>query len=164
MRGEDFQDTAQVCPNGHVANKSSVSYPEFNKDFCEHCGEETITKCPVCSNPIRGLYHVAAALGLTSYTPPAYCRDCGAAFPWTDRKIAAAAELAGEIGGLSTQEVAEFEEGLQEISRESPRAQLGAARVQKALAKMSATTAQAVRDVIVDIVSETAKKIIWPGP
>ena len=49
---EPWQDTMQVCPNGHVINASFRKRPYLNKDFCDKCGEKTITNCPKCDKPI----------------------------------------------------------------------------------------------------------------
>lgn len=155
-------DTAQVCPNGHVANSMAASYPDFNKKFCEKCGEATITACPHCSSAIQGQYHVPGALAISEYHPPAYCHNCGKPFPWTERKIQAALELASEDGGLSKEEAERFKESVSDIVRDTPRTQVGAVHFKKLLAKMGQQTTQAIRDIVVDIVSESAKKIIWP--
>ncbi|MBK7867373.1 MAG: DUF2321 domain-containing protein [Ignavibacteriales bacterium] len=46
-------DVAQICLNGHCTNSSFKSFPEFNQDYCDKCGEQTITLCPACKSPIR---------------------------------------------------------------------------------------------------------------
>ena len=153
-------DIAQVCPNGHVANSSFVDLPEFNKDFCETCGEKTINECSKCQKPIRGNYR-GIEMQL-DFQPPAYCRFCGNAFPWIERRIQAAIELATQIGELSGNDSDEFEQSVKDIVRDTPRTQISASRFKKLLTKVGVQTAQGIRDVLIDIASETAKKIIWP--
>ena len=153
-------DTAQVCLNGHVANSTFVDYPQFNKDFCETCGEKTITECPNCQNPIPG--RIRGSMSIQEFQPPAYCRFCGNAYPWTERRIQAAIELATQVGELSGDDADEFEQGVKDIIRDTPRTQIGASRFKKLLTKVGGQTAQAIRDVLIDIASETAKKIVWP--
>jgi len=155
-------DIAQICPNGHVANSMAASYPDSNQDFCEKCGEATIMACPHCNSAIRGDYHVPGVFGTFKYHPPAYCHNCGKPFPWTERKIQAALELASEVGGLSKEEAEQFKESVSDIVRDTPRTQVGAVHFKKLLARMGQQAAQAIRDIVVDIVSESAKKIIWP--
>lgn len=155
-------DTAQICPNGHVINDVSERFPQFNKKFCEMCGEETLTECPNCSTAIRGSYHSEGRLSVSDYSPPAYCYSCGSALPWTELKIQTAIELATESDNLSPEEIEKFEDTVKEIVRDTPRTQLGATRFMKVMTKVGGGTANAIKDVLVDIVSETAKKMIWP--
>jgi hypothetical protein len=102
-------------------------------------------------------------ISLAEFHPPAYCRFCGNAFPWTERRIRAAIELATEIGGLSGDDADEFEQSVKDIVQDTPRTQVGASRFKKLLTKIGGQTAQAISDILLDIVSETAKKIIWPN-
>jgi hypothetical protein len=155
-------DIAQVCPNGHVANSSYQEFPEYNREFCEHCGEKTITHCPNCNNPILGYPRDIVAIGY-KYRPPAYCHRCGHAFPWTERKIQAAVELSAEEAHLNDEDRAILEQSINDIVKDSPKTQLAASRFKKAMTKAGTATAGAVKDILVDIVSETAKKIIWPS-
>ncbi len=155
-------DIAQVCPNGHVANHSTVAYPEHNRKHCEICGEPTLLVCPTCNQPIRGDYHVAGYIGMSDYTPPAYCSECGKPFPWTERRLAAAREFALEVEHLTDDERKELAETFDDLTRDVPRTQVAAARFKRLVAKAGVGTANALRDILVDIASETAKKAIWP--
>jgi hypothetical protein len=154
-------DVAQVCPNGHVANDSTVQFPEFNRVYCEACGEMTITACPSCEHPIRG--RLPGGLSLAEFKPPAFCRNCGQPFPWTQRGIQAAIDLATVVGGLEGDDAAEFDASIRDIARDTAQAQVSAHRVKKLLGKVATATGSAIRDIMVDIASETAKKIIWPS-
>ncbi len=158
----DGYDIAQVCPNGHTANDSWTRFPDFNKQFCDKCGEKTITTCPKCNNPIRGAYHAEGVIGVFQYTPPSYCHNCGNSLPWTERKIKAAMELSIEEGKIDKEDSIVLEQSIKDIVRETPQTQVAASRFKKIMTKAGSSTAGAVRDILVDIVSETAKKIIWP--
>ncbi len=160
---QDGYDIAQVCPNSHTTNKSSRKYPEDNKQFCDKCGEKTITTCSKCNNPIRGAYHAEGVFGVFEYTPPAYCYNCGNAFPWTERKIQAAMELSIEEGNLNEEDSTILEQSIKDIVRDTAQTQVAASRFKKIMTKAGLSTTGAVKDILVDIVSETAKKIIWPG-
>jgi hypothetical protein len=153
-------DIAQVCPNGHVANSTTIETPEFSDDFCEECGEPTMTSCPSCSKPIRGTPMFAITFG--GYKPPAFCRNCGAGFPWTSARLKAAREVASEADQLSEEERKDLANTLDDLVRDVPGTQVSAGRFKRLVAKAGAGTANALKDILVDIASETAKKAIWP--
>jgi len=85
-RSESWYDIAQICRNGHVVNSMAQSKTQSNKRFCATCGAPTITNCENCQAPIRGYYHVPGLVTFSPFSPPTYCDECGAAFPWTDSK------------------------------------------------------------------------------
>jgi hypothetical protein len=157
-------DVAQVCPNGHVANAMTRQEPERSKDFCERCGEKTITCCPneACNAAIRGGHVDSLGVVGSYHSPPAFCRACGSPFPWTERATQAAIELATESGSLDDSEQQQFRESVEMAIRDTPKTQLAGSRIAHLLAKMGKATADAIRDVLVDVVSEAAKKMIWP--
>ncbi|MCY2953016.1 MAG: DUF2321 domain-containing protein [Planctomycetota bacterium] len=162
-RDESHYYVAQVCPNGHVANDAVDEYPQRNQQFCSKCGESTLTVCPGCEATIRGRYYVPrVSESYPSYCAPAYCHSCGRAFPWTERGIQAAIELAAEDANLTPEDVEEFKQSLTDAARDTARMRLGVTRLQKLLGKMVAGTANAVRDIVVNLLSETARKAIWP--
>jgi hypothetical protein len=154
-------DTAQVCPNGHVANAETIQAPEFNKDYCEECGKKTITRCPNCDQPIRG--RIMFSIGMAGFKPPAYCRFCGEAFPWTALRLEAARELALDSESLNAEERQELVETLPALLSDVPKTHAAAAKFKRLATKAGKETAGALRDILVDIASETAKKIIWPS-
>jgi len=79
-------DVMQVCLNGHQITTSYKRYPEFRKEFCDKCGEKTITSCPKCNANIRGEYYVVGVIAVRGRTPvPEYCHECGAPYPWTEK-------------------------------------------------------------------------------
>lgn len=154
-------DVGQVCLNGHPINGSSVSMPQFNQDYCDKCGEKTIIACPNCETSIRGYYFSPGVLSVARYQPPAHCYKCGKPFTWTERKIKTAVALAVEEGRLNDHEARQLEESVKDILTDTPQTQLGASRFKRVMTKVGQQTAMAVRDILVDVVSETAKKAIW---
>lgn len=120
-----------------------------------------MTQCPSCRAAIRGYYYVEGVLSFSEYTPPAHCHNCGNAFPWTVRKIAGAVELVEVGGGLTDSEVAQLRSDLTELTKDSPKTHVASLRFKKAMAKAGGTVAQGVRDIVVDVLSEAAKKAIW---
>jgi len=154
---------AQVCPNGHVATTAADQNPERREAFCSQCGDATIMQCPKCSASIRGDYYVVERVSGFGgdYQPPAFCHNCGNAFPWTERKIASAVELV-EVGAeLPAEELEQFRADLAELTKDSPKTQVASLRFKRVMAKVGTSVASGVRDIVVDVLSEAAKKAIW---
>lgn len=68
-----------------------------------------------------------------------------------------------ENGQLDDADSKKLKESINEIVRDTPQTQIGASRFKNVIAKVGSTTGNAIRNILVDIVSETAKKIIWPN-
>jgi len=156
-------DTAQICENGHLINSSSEQDPGNNKEYCDICGAKTISACKNCNKNIQGYYSPDDRMG-TSYAPevPAFCMYCGKPFPWTELRIKSAQELAMEMDGATPEERELLSKSIDDIVRDTPRTALAAIRFKKIAAKGGKIIAEGFRDILVDVLSETAKKIIWP--
>ena len=76
----------QVCLNDHTINDGVRKFPEYNKEYCNKCGEKTVTKCPICNTPIPGELEDTGVTIISGYqrTPPKFCEKCGEPYPWTD--------------------------------------------------------------------------------
>ena len=116
--------TAELCLNGHVITGDTENEPEKTSKFCGECGAETIRSCPKCGASLRG-DHVYMG-HITWMTPPQYCYSCGAGFPWTVAKIAAAKEHAGEIEGLDEAERKQLQEVIDDLAAGGARTDLAA--------------------------------------
>jgi len=152
---------AEVCPNGHVSTIYADQFPELREKFCSKCGEATITQCPSCKSNIRGYYYVEGIIGGEEYKLPAFCFNCGKPFLWTERKISSAVELIEAGAELSAEELAQFKEDLNELTKDSPRLQVASLRFKKVMSKVGSSIAGGVREIVVDVLSETAKKALW---
>jgi hypothetical protein len=157
--GATGYDVAQICLNGHKINASARRMPQLCKSHCDRCGEKTIVQCPACNTPIRGFL---VGLVSSSYDVPLYCPQCGKPYPWTESKKAAALELFLLESGADDKEAAEFEKDLDDIVRDTARAPVAASRFRRAMTKLGAPIANGIRDIVVELVSESVKKIIWP--
>ncbi len=155
-----FVDTAQVCLNGHIINHSFEKYPVHNKKFCPECGEPTITNCPECQAKIPGAIHYSNVSGAIDYDLPAFCSECGKPYPWTISRLKAAKELASELEGLTSDEQVILEKSIDEIAKNNPQASVGATRIKKLIAKVGSTAGETLQKVIVEVASETAKKVL----
>lgn len=158
---EEGYDVAQICVNGHEINSSSVRYPQYNKNFCDKCGAETITKCRQCGENIKGYYHGSGFISLASYQIPSFCDNCGEPYPWTKRRIAAAQDLAREVESLSKEDRSILEQSIDDIVKDSPNSPAAAMRFKKVMVKAGKTAADMFKDILVSVASEAAKKVIW---
>ncbi|MCX6831471.1 MAG: DUF2321 domain-containing protein [candidate division Zixibacteria bacterium] len=162
-RHESWHDVAQICTNGHVINRSSKKYPQHNNDFCDKCGQRTLTKCEKCGGDIRGEYHVEGVASFGGDFPaPAFCVQCGSPFPWTVSRLQAARELAAEMEELTEEERESLSRSLDDLIRDTPQTTVSVSRFKKVAKKISKEGLSGLREILIDIVSETAKKSIWP--
>jgi len=153
---------AQVCPNGHVVTATADQHPELREAFCSRCGDATIMQCQDCNAPIRGDYQVEEVFVLGGdYQPPSFCHNCGNAFPWTERKIESAVELVAAGTDLPADELMQFRADLTELTKDSPKTQVASLGFKNVMAKAGTSVASGVRDIVVDVLSEAAKKAIW---
>ncbi len=85
----NWYDVMQVCLNGHVITDRLRMSPEFGQEYCDKCGEKTISSCPECGKDIQGEYHVegVVAIDMTPRVPRRNCKYCGNPFPWTQKEV-----------------------------------------------------------------------------
>ncbi len=159
LRAEGY-DVAQICLNGHVINATSRESPEDNSPFCGQCGSPTITQCPSCKTDIRGYLWGSMSL---HFQPASYCLSCGKPYPWTETKIKAAHELAQELEDLSPEDKETLSKSIDDILSDSSRTEVGVTRFKRIMGKVGKEGTSALKSVLVDIISETAKKLLWPG-
>jgi hypothetical protein len=153
--------TAQICLNGHVITKSADLHPELCQRFCSICGAETISACKDCKSSIRGNYDVPRVISIgETYSLPRFCHSCGQGYPWTAARLRAASDLADELEGLSVDDRELLKKSLEDLVRDSPATELAAVRVKRTLLKAGKTGADAIRSIVVDILSEAAKKAL----
>jgi len=83
---EGYQDTAEVCLNGHVINPNIKKIPNLRKPFCGECGKKTITECPNCKKPIPGRFIYKDFEDKTVWGPSSkFCDHCGNPYPWAEK-------------------------------------------------------------------------------
>lgn len=153
-----YYDVAQICMNGHVINESCKEYPQHNQNFCDKCGEKTITKCEGCGADIRGNYNEPGVLVFAPMITPKYCYNCGKMYPWTKSKLQALNEVIDLVDELEDDDKNELKEASELISTDTPRTQVGVLKIKKYTDKISGAIGEKVQDLIVDIASETAIK------
>ncbi|MBY7009425.1 DUF2321 domain-containing protein [Clostridium botulinum] len=156
-----YYHIAQICENGHLITGSIDTSPELSQNIC---GAKTLTKCPNCNKNIKGNYEVegVAFLGSTIHQAPSYCPECGEPYPWTKNALDATKELLTMDSDLDEAEIQYLSENMNSLLSDTPKTKVVATKFKLALKKVSITTASAIKDILVDIASEAAKKIIFP--
>lgn len=157
----DGYDVAQICLNGHMVNSTTISSPDFNKPYCPQCGAKTITKCVNCDSQILGHYHVSGVVGFSDRAVHSFCHDCGAPYPWTEARLKAARELADELEGLSRDDKETLKRSLDSLIRDTPETPLAATRFARIVAKAKSAGAVALKEIVKEVITETAKKVIF---
>ncbi len=157
-----YYQLGQICLNGHPITGSADAYPEFAKNFCPDCGQATITKCLKCEVNIQGSYYAPGVLSYRGYESPAFCHNCGSPYPWTEEKLKAAQELIYEDEELSDDQKEILNKTLPDLVSETPRTQLAATRFKKIVNKAVNFTGEGLKQILIEIAAESAKKMLWP--
>lgn len=122
--------------------------------------QATITECQNCNKLIDGDYYDPDVVVLAEFTPDPFCKYCGKPFPWTQIKLDAAKAIIDLENELGKEEKDALKMSHDDIISENPRSKLGALKIKSLAAKVGAETGKALRDIAIDIASETAKKIL----
>lgn len=146
-------DVGLVCLNGHSVNGNSRSSPEFNAKHCDKCGEPTIDRCPKCQTDIRGFCHIPGIV-YCSWDVPEHCHECGAPYPWTQRKTESLAEVIEWLDELTDNEKDRLREAIPDVIHETPRTDTAVARFKKAIGKAGTAGGKLLTDAISKVAAE----------
>ena len=147
---------AIICKNGHVLSCTN----SYKHNFCNKCGEETISCCETCGYSIEG--HLADSSILTTYYErPYYCPNCGAPYPWTTKLIDNAVELASLDVSLDAQSLSVIKNAIPYLITESIDTPVQAAKFANTINDLSDFTRAAIKSLLIDCVCYAAKSIIW---
>ena len=152
---------AQICENGHVISSTLKNSSEQDQKFCHICGASTLIKCPQCQSPIRGKLFDMYGM-LADYEAPNYCLNCGHAFPWTENRLKAAHEFVQMQDKFSDEERQFFDKSIDDLVKDTPSTTVSASKIKMLLNKAGPPMAAMFREIIIDVVSETAKRILFP--
>ena len=148
---------ATICLNGHVVSKYSAN----SQPFCSHCGKETFSKCLSCGAPIRGTYEQEGIIDLTGYyNKPYYCYQCGTAYPWTQKLLDNAIELVSLDDDLDDSSRALIKDAIPDLIIDTPTTPVAVAKYKKGISKAGQVVKDALYNMLIDVVSETAKKAL----
>jgi hypothetical protein len=150
----DEFDVGQACLNGHAVTGSLTRSPEFAAKHCKDCGEPTISACPKCNKPIRGQYK--NFYGSRGWQVPSYCHECGAAYPWTERKAAALAEAIDELDELTAEDREKLKQSIPDVVNDTLKTQTAASRFRKGINKAGQMGGKLLSDLLVKVASEAA--------
>lgn len=162
----DFSSTHSVqrtCLNGHVIDNEVLRGDEDNPQlWCHRCGAATIAACPICKGPLRG-QHAFRQLE-ASPKPDAYCLHCGKALPWTEMHLAAMREVAEYVDSFTPEDKQMLRDILPDLAAKesTPKTQLAIVKMKRLLTKGGSMFLESAQKILVDVVSETAKKTLFP--
>ena len=148
---------AEICLNGHVISACETGI----ETYCSDCGSKTISQCPSCNTPIRGDFNDEYTVFIQKYNAPAYCYACGNPFPWTKSQIEAITELIEFDEQLSVDKKSYMSNNIDALTTDNPKTKVVATKFKFYLSEAANATGNAIKDILVDIISETAKKIIF---
>lgn len=149
---------ATICLNGHVISKHEAS----SQKYCSICGKETYSICNQCKAPIRGILEVTDVIGYRNYDKPFYCYECGSPYPWTLKILDSAVELVSLDDELDKPSKELIKNAIPELLIDTPTTPLAAAKYQKGISRAGQIVKDSMRQLLIDVVSETAKKILFP--
>ncbi len=151
---------AEICLNGHITSGSVDSHPDRSQKQCIKCGVETITECPSCRKLIRGDFESGMGVATLSQRGiPGFCQECGEPYPWTLSKLEAARELVEELG-LNIPDKTLLTESIEELVRDTPKAQAAAVRFQRLTERAKPVVKEGFKTLLVEVVSQAVKKTL----
>lgn len=154
-----YYNNATICLNGHVISTYSANCQKF----CSKCGKETYSNCPECNMPIHGKYEVEGVIDLTgSYNRPDYCYNCGAPYPWTKTILNNAVMLVSLEDGLDDSMKELIKTAIPALITETPETPIAIAKYKKGINNAGDILKNSMRQLLIDVVSETVKKSLFP--
>ncbi|PTL75440.1 hypothetical protein DAT35_54985 [Vitiosangium sp. GDMCC 1.1324] len=135
--------------------------------FCRDCGARAVKTCGQCSAHIQGVripplhtrrdFSMLPSPEAQPYRIPAHCPQCGHAYPWTEARLKAAAELVDLAEALSAEERAQLKADLPALANEGPQSPVTAQRWKKGLAKVGGDLYGVRMKVLGDLVTASVK-------
>ena len=148
---------ATICLNGHVVDKRLANAQKY----CSTCGKETYSLCTNCQNPIHGVINIDGLIGSSKYNKPYYCYECGMPYPWTQKILDNAVELLSLDDELDDTSKDLIKSAIPELIVDSPTTPIAVAKYRKGISKAGLIVSDALRQLLVDVISETAKKALF---
>ena len=153
--------TAQICENGHIITSDT---DQFSLYFCTQCGSKALDKCPSCGEPIHGSYfdYDIAFVPKPLEQAPHYCYHCGKAYPWTQKILDNAIELLSLDEDLDSNTKSIIKNAIPNLLVDTPETPIATAKYQSAIGKAGQVLKDSMRQLLIDLITESAKKIIYP--
>lgn len=128
--------------------------------YCSRCGMETVSNCDNCGALIKGRF-AAKRNTRYVYTRPSYCHKCGHALPWTQTILENAIELVSLDDSLNDEIKGIIKNALPDLIVETPTTPIAVAKYKKFIPAAAEYVKNGLRDLLVDVASETVKKAIF---
>ncbi len=154
----------KICLNGHQIDTCyDMTDNPNNPEYCEECGKKVISACPSCSEPILGAYVSSFYLSLDfSCAIPNYCKHCSKPYPWTELVINTTEEILSLDDAITENDKSLINDSISDLLVDTPKTKLAIAKFKKGLSSTSSIVKDSLRELLVDVISETAKKAIFP--
>ncbi len=149
---------ATICLNGHIVSSCKASFQKY----CSMCGKETYSRCPSCHASIHGLIKLDGLAITGPYIKPFYCYECGSPYPWTQKILSNAVELLSLDDYLDDASKELIKNAIPELMVDTPTTPLAVAKYRKGMAHAGQTIKDLMHQLLVDVVSETVKKSLFP--
>ncbi len=152
-------DIAQICKNGHVVSPGIQSSGDRDTEtFCSRCGAETTTTC-ACGESIRGKVWSVRVIVPIIAPPIAVAAATGFRGPY--RRSKPAQEFAAEME-LDEMDRTALPDIIENLVKDNAKTPTAVARQKRVFQKSSPSFADGMRTILVNVITEGAKKMIWP--
>lgn len=149
-----------ICLNGHIVSKYNANHQKY----CSQCGAETYSFCPKCQTHIRGIFSTPGVIliGEQPYELPHYCHECGSLYPWTQKILDNSIELLALDDDLDDESKELIKNAIPELIVDVPTTPIAIAKYRKGISACGQILKDSLRQLLIDIVSETTKKALFP--
>lgn len=93
-----------------------------------------------------------------TYQPPKFCGQCGGAFPWTERALAAAREYTDDLEELNVEEKNSLKGTFDDLANDTPRTPVALSRFRRALEKIGSAARNGLLQIIVSVATDEVKR------
>lgn len=148
---------ATICLNGHVTSSTDKNY----LNHCKQCGKQTVSSCQNCKTDIQGDYSIPGLVFFSEYDKPFYCHECGNPYPWTNLVISNAIELISLDEHIPEDHKEIIKNAIPDLITDTPSSPVAVAKYKKFTNPAATYIKDGLKNILVDVVSETVKKSIW---
>jgi hypothetical protein len=92
------------------------------------------------------------------YQRPNFCGQCGGAFPWTERALAAAREYTDDLEELNVEEKNSLKGTFDDLANDTPHTPVALSRFRRLLEKIAPAAGQGLLQIIVSVATDKVKR------
>lgn len=153
-----YYEYATICLNGHEISGTKANA----QPHCEECGAKTISNCQCCGEPIHGKYQADGVVMIGfRYTKPYYCWSCGEPYPWTEKILKNAVEILSLDETLNERDKEMIKASIPNLIVETPDSPIAVAKYKSGVAKAEEFVKESLRQLLIDVVSETIRRALF---